>query len=604
MQRSRQFIHNAVFHGFPLIWLLPITLLVCGCSLSTGAEAPPALRAEVPSPTRQQPQVQQPAGVTATVDEEPQSPTPVPTTPAPTAPTRTVAEPTPSPITPEETENAAPSLATPTPQRETERAAGEATAVLDSAPAPAPVGTVVYYEESITLPTYPYERYQTSEIDPRYNWPYQRFDMERFRAEAPTPEPRSYRLLVLENAYLKLSILPELGGRIWQVIHKPTGAPIFYQNSVVKPTHWGVAEQLGWMALGGIEWGLPVAEHGYDWGVPWGYIPLQHSEDLAAVTVFTPRDGRLLTASITISLRAGAASFDIEPTLTNLAEHPLAFSYWQDAMLAPGSGKKPSADLRFILPTDRVRLHSTNDATLPLPGESFSWPLYQGRDFSRVGNYTQYLGFFEEPAAHGPFVAAVDPTYDVGVVRIFPPEVMRGSKVFSLGWRDALESSNFTDDDSAYVEMHGGLAPTFGDEVQLPAAGAISWREVWYPVTGLTTVSVANEIAALAATITDESLQVGIYGTRPLDGSVVVVEGSGPLADEGQEDGGEESESEEVVHALDSSSALASIPFQTRPDAPFHGTIALAGRANESLVIQLQDSGGHILLTDLLKLTP
>ncbi|MEZ4617714.1 MAG: DUF5107 domain-containing protein [Caldilineaceae bacterium] len=170
-------------------------------------------------------------------------------------------------------------------------AAPEAQSVVaaNSAPAPAPVGTVVYYEDQVTLPTYPYERYQSDVVDPTYNWPYKRFDVERFRAEAPTPEPRIYRLLVLENAYLKVLIMPELGGRIWRVIHKPSGAPIFYQNDVVKPTHWGTDQQLGWLALGGIEWGLPVSEHGYDWGVLWGYIPLQHSEDLAAVTVFTQR---------------------------------------------------------------------------------------------------------------------------------------------------------------------------------------------------------------------------------------------------------------------------------------------------------------------------
>ncbi len=586
IQRSRQFIRHAVSHGFPLIWLLPIALLICSCSLSTAANRPSVPPAEAPSSTVKETQVV----ATATTGHVPLSTTPAPVVPEATA--------TPSAISPETPDATEQSTITPTPVESAESAAeGTATGV-ESAPAPAPVGTVVYYEESITLPTYPYERYQTDEIDPRYNWPYKRFDMERFRAEAPTPEPRSYRLLVLENAYLKLSIMPELGGRIWQVIHKPTGAPTFYQNSVVKPTHWGVAEQLGWMAVGGIEWGLPVAEHGYDWGVPWGYIPLQHSEDLAAVTVFTPRDGRLLTASITISLRAGAASFDIEPTLTNLADYPLAFSYWQDAMLAPGSGTKPSADLRFILPTDRVRLHSTNDATLPLPGESFSWPLYQGRDFSRVGNYTQYLGFFEEPAAHGPFVAAVDPTYDVGVVRIFPPEVARGSKVFSLGWRDTLESSNFTDDDSAYVEMHGGLAPTFDDEYQLPATGEISWREVWYPVTGISTVSSANEIAALAVTITGTQLQMEIYGTRPLDGRVVVAAAQTRGAGKEDDDG-----------ALDSSSALATIPFQTRPDAPFNGTLSLGSqkdeqKINEPLIIQLQDSVGHILLTYRPKLEP
>lgn len=439
----------------------------------------------------------------------------------------------------------------------------------ESAPAPAPVGTVVYYEESISLPTYPFERYQSDEIDPKYNWPYKRFDVERFRAEAPSPELRTYRLLVLENAYLKILILPELGGRIWQVIHKPTGAPLFYQNSVVKPTHWGLANQLGWLALGGIEWGLPVIEHGYDWGTPWGYIPLQHSEDLAAVTVFTPSDGRLLTASITISLRAGTAAFDIEPTLTNLADRELAFSYWHTAMLAPGSGKHPSSSLRFLLPTDSVSVHSTGDTTLPAPGGLFSWPIFHGRDFSQLGEYTQYLGFFEAPTAHGPFVAIYDPEYDVGVVRAFPPDVTRGSKVFTLGWQDALSSANYTDDDSSYVELHSGLAPTFDDQFRLPAGDMISWREVWYPVVKIGTVSAANELVALSVEKSaqdEDTVALRIYGVRPIDG-IITVDGTS-----------------------------TTIPFQARPDTPFEGELALDEKRTDSPQIQLQDGAGHLLL--------
>ena len=182
---------------------------------------------------------------------------------------------------------------------------------------------------------------------------------------------RQYRVIVLENSYLKVLILPEVGGRIWQVIHKPSGAAMFYQNSVVKPTHWGNVDQLGWLALGGLEWNLPVIEHGYDWGAPWGFIPLQQSEDLATVTIFTPQDGRYLNASITVSLRAGAAAFEIAPTITNTSNRTLAFSYWEDAMLAPGSGKQLSAQLHVVLPTTRMTIHSTFDKTLPQPGQSF-----------------------------------------------------------------------------------------------------------------------------------------------------------------------------------------------------------------------------------------
>jgi len=470
-----------------------------------------------------------------------------------------------------------PNTPTPTPLQPTSIGAATSVAevtdnasVAESAPAPAPVGTVVFYEEKVTLPTYPLERYQTDVVDPQYNWPYKRFDMERFRQEAPKPAPRTYRLLVLENAYLKVTILPELGGRIWQVIHKPTGQPMFYQNSVVKPTHWGIENQKGWLALGGLEWSLPVIEHGYDWGTPWGYLPLPYSEDLAAVTVFTPRDGRFLNASITISLRAGAASFEIEPTLSNLTDQKLAFSFWHDAMLAPGSGKRPSADLRFVLPTDRVTLHSTNDPVLPQPGDPFAWPLYAKRDLSRLGNFQQYLGFFEAPAAHGLFVGVYDPTYDAGAVRIFPAETMRGSKVFALGWQDRLTSDNFTDDDSMYVELHGGLAPTFNDQYQLPPNGQISWREVWYPVAGIGNLSAANELVALSVQPQRKQWAIALYATRPLDG--------------------------QFVYRMDGVTQ-ESLPFQAQPDSPYRGLLSVTTSTTDRAILEVQDSAGRPLLT-------
>lgn len=443
-----------------------------------------------------------------------------------------------------------------------------ASAAQDSAPAPAPIGTVVVYEDHITLPTYPIERYQSDAVDPTYNWPYKRFDVERFQAEAPMPELRDYRLLVLENVYLKVLVLPELGGRIWQVIHKPSGMPIFYQNTVVKPTHWGMADQLGWLALGGLEWSLPVIEHGYDWGTPWGYIPLQQSEDLATVTVVTPNDGRWLNASITITLRAGAASFEIQPTLTNLADHTLAFSFWHDAMLAPGSGKRPSAALHFVLPSAAMTLHSTGDSTLPAPGGRFTWPSYQGRDLSRLGNFTQYLGFFEAPAAQGPFVGVYDPVYDTGVVRSFPAEIAQGSKVFALGWQDALASSNYTDDQSAYVELHGGLAPTFDDQYTLPAGGVVDWREVWYPVQGIGDLTYANEIAALAVDAGADGIGIKLYATRPLDGS---------------------------LRLLVADAVVGQLAVAVQPDAPFAGQFAVASQG--PYTVELQDSAGRQLLT-------
>ncbi len=445
---------------------------------------------------------------------------------------------------------------------------------LAAAAAPAAVDKVVYSETNVILPTYPYERYQTGAIDPAYNWPYKKFDIERFRVETPKPTARTYKLLILENRYLKVMILPALGGRIWQVIHKPSGKPMFYQNAVVKPTHWGSPNQLGWLALGGLEWDLPVSEHGYDWGSAWGYLPLQPSNQLATVTVFTPHDGRYLNASITISLRAGAADFEIEPTVSNVSQHALDFSYWQDALLAPGSGKQVNAQLHMVLPADKMIIHSTFDQTLPQPGQWFTWPNYNGRDLSRLGYWQQYIGFFEAPAAHGPFVGVYDSTTDVGAVRVYPAAVMRGSKVFGLGWADRLTSDNFTDDNSSYLELHGGLSATFSEPYHLPANRSVNWREIWYPVNGIGDLTFANEVGALTAQRSAAGLRVGFYPTRSMDGDLVLLLNG----------------KEQVRETI-----------QVRPDAPFNRLLLKGALPAGKLSLQFQDTAKRPLLTYVIK---
>lgn len=396
--------------------------------------------------------------------------------------------------------------------------------IVEPAPTPQPIGTVDLYISSVTIPTYPRESYQSEAVDKTFNLAYQQFDYERFRADNPRPIDKDYRTIVVENNYLQLTILPELGGRLWQVLHKASGNRMFYQNDVVKPSPWGPGNQLGWLAVGGLEWNLPVIEHGYDWGTEWGYSPIQHNPEAATVTVFTPWDGRLATASIAISLRAGAASFDIQSTISNLSKTDLALDYWHSAMLAPGSQNMPSEQLHFVLPTNQVIVHSSGDATLPAPQKPLPWPNYNDRDLSTLGTWGEYAGFFEFPTASGPFVGVYDRLHDAGVVRIFPEDVASGSKIFSPGWQTPLPAHNYTDDDSSYVEIHGGLAPSFFEQYRLPAGESVTWHEVWYPVQGIGDMNYANELAAVKIQLSSGILEIAFYPTQAITGNLLLIE--------------------------------------------------------------------------------
>lgn len=384
---------------------------------------------------------------------------------------------------------------------------------------------------TVTIPTYPWEAFTEPALNPELNWTYRRLNRASYDASNPQPVPKTYQTVVLENEYLRITLLPELGGRIYQVIFKPTGNNELYQNPVVKPSPWGPPEQGGWLAAGGIEWGLPVEEHGYAWGDRWGHIILPFNPDYAGVTVFMPNEGHL-RAEVDIMLRSGEAAFTVQPRIVNPTGQTAAYKFWLDAMVAPGPANSVGPELRLVFPGDQVTVHSRGDDTLPAPREAMTWPTHRAVDYSRLGNWSQFLGFFERPAAHGPFAGVYDEQSDEGIARVFPPAATRGSKGFGLGWSAPLAPSNYTDDSSSYFELHGGVAPTFWDQAQLPAGETYTWQETWFPVAGIGGLSYADGNGAVYLRRSNGELQVGIFPVRQIAGRVVVAVDGQPVLDE------------------------------------------------------------------------
>src|SRR5690606_15616565 len=71
---------------------------------------------------------------------------------------------------------------------------------------------------------------------------------------ADVKEDVSYRAVWLENEYLKVMILPELGGRIQRALDKTNGCDFVYYNQVIKPALVGLTGP--WIS-GGIEFNWP-----------------------------------------------------------------------------------------------------------------------------------------------------------------------------------------------------------------------------------------------------------------------------------------------------------------------------------------------------------
>ncbi|MGQ9599081.1 MAG: DUF5107 domain-containing protein [Anaerolineae bacterium] len=382
---------------------------------------------------------------------------------------------------------------------------------------------VMVHEEQIRIATYPYADFTTQVWNTTFNIPYLVLNRSAYEASNPTPREIVYRAVVIENEYLRLTFLPDVGGRLYEILFKPTGHRETYRNPVLKPSPWGPPEQGWWLAAGGLEWCFPVEEHGYEWGIPWQFQVSREGKD-GIILLRDTNAGDRVRVAIAVRLEAGVGYFTIRPQMENPTSVGMNVKYWTNAMLAPGGRNAPSAGLRFVLPeaVTAVTVHSRGDDWLPDYNQRMSWPIFNGVDLSRLGNWNRWLGFFEDPAV-GPFLAVYDEEYDEGIVRVFPAEVTHGAKAFAFGWSDPIPAHNWTDDGSSYVEVHGGPASTFDDSVHLPPGGSIEWEETWYPVAGLGRLRFANATAALNLSATSGQARLAVAVTRPWSGDVILL---------------------------------------------------------------------------------
>jgi hypothetical protein len=435
------------------------------------------------------------------------SPTSVPATNTPSA---TAAPTTAVPATP--TPMPSPTLtATLIPPQSTVRPT--ATPVIDTAGVSAPT----IEETTITINTYDYQPalVATDPDDPVY--PYPRLAHEK----VGPPSPKSYRALVLENKYLELTILPDLGGRIYRWIDKASGKNLFYENPVVKPTIWG--HRGWWLATGGMEWALPLDEHGLSEASAWRYTTRQGS-DSASVTLSNEEKRSGLVSELTISVDGLHSYFTLTPKISNPTSAPISYKFWINGMFALGAAEAQSG-VDFVLPGSTVTVHSTGDPGLPGERETIDWPYFQGRDLSDYSSWKNYLGVFAAPAASDGFMGAYNHLTNLGVARIFPYQQVRGAKVFGPG---DLDPKLWTTDGSTYFELWGGLAPTFWDEVTLGAGQSVSWQEWWYAVGDMGGFSYANAAAALNVGVTGDTVQVAAASSYAINGQLVLWNGEDP----------------------------------------------------------------------------
>src|SRR6185436_11332452 len=163
---------------------------------------------------------------------------------------------------------------------------------------------------------------------------------------------RTFKTHVLENRYLKVTLVPEFGGRIVSIIYKPTGHEQLYRSEVGVP--YGIKAgnfYYDWlMVYGGIFPTFPDAEHGKAWLKPWDFKVVSQSADEVTVSMSLRDDFAYaaapkqflkgstgLEAAYYVTLKAGRAALDARVVLKNPQSKAIDYEYWTCTTLAPGS---------------------------------------------------------------------------------------------------------------------------------------------------------------------------------------------------------------------------------------------------------------------------
>ncbi|MFO7680174.1 MAG: DUF5107 domain-containing protein [Chloroflexota bacterium] len=321
---------------------------------------------------------------------------------------------------------------------------------------------------------------------------------------------RTFQAISLHNRYISATVLPELGGRLYQFTDKMTGRQLLYNNPVLKPTVWG--HRGWWLASGGIEWAFPTDEHGLNEYRPWQSM-ITSTANSVSLTVSDVESQTGVEVGFTLTLDADHSYLTIHPWLQNDTPQTHNIQYWLNAMIALDNNTS-TGQTEFLVPAETVIIHSTGDEQLPGEHGVMSWPVYNGRSLNMYQNWDEWIGFFA-PELQAGYTGIYDHNWRHGLLRIVDPAVISGHKFFGPG---TLPPSLWTDDNSEYVEMwSSGVTTDFWTYTPLPTGQRQEWTELWYPASGLAGIRTANEHGALWLTETWEgvTMEVGVTAVTP-----------------------------------------------------------------------------------------
>lgn len=374
-----------------------------------------------------------------------------------------------------------------------------------------------------------YRTYGYGDPDPVPNagriYPYFRFD-----GFTDKPEKREWKVVELENDYIRVQVMPEIGGKIWTAVDKKNKRPFFYENSVVK--FRDIAMRGPWTS-GGLEANYGIIGHTPNCSTPVDYL-VRTNEDGSASCIISTLD--LLTRtrwSMEVNLPKDKAFFTTRSFWHNGTGQEQAYYTWMNAAVLAAE------DLQFLYPGNQRIGHN---------GDAAAWPLdsARGKNLARFAenNYISSKSY-HVLGTHSNYFGSWRELQDAGMIHYAAREDKLGKKIFSWALSDQgkIWEELLTDTDGQYVELQSGRLfnqnqpmssfTPFRQAGFAPFASD-SWTEYWYPFHQTGGITFANLNGAARISRQGNQLQLVICPVQAIADTLRVYNSNGKLLHSGE----------------------------------------------------------------------
>jgi tetratricopeptide (TPR) repeat protein len=266
------------------------------------------------------------------------------------------------------------------------------------------------------------------------------------------PVDHTWHAIYLENEYIKVMVLPELGGRIQMAYDKVKQRHFVYYNHVIKPALVGL---LGPWVSGGIEFNWPQHHR------PSTYMPvdstIEENPD-GSVTVWVNEYERMFhqKGAAGFTLRPGKAYLEIKGHLYNATPLPQTFLWWANPAVAVNDYYQSvfPQDINAVFDHGKRAVSTFPIAT----GTYYKMDYSSGVDISNYRNIkvpTSYMGINSKYNFEGGYE---NDTHG-GMLHVASHHVSPGKKQWTWGNGDFGRAwdRNLTDHDGPYIELMAGV---------------------------------------------------------------------------------------------------------------------------------------------------